>query len=1586
MTDEDQSNDPQDDAEDSAAPQDESTNQERALETWGESDLKRSVAAGKEGTLFAVQPHTGQHPMLDEENDPSVTDSLKKAKGMQATMYGPTAPGGAKVGSTHATQFGPTDAGRPPSSHTPTPAGGPGTMQSAGVSTGQHPVAPFGGKIVVGTRVGQIEVTGVLGKGGMGEVFRGYHQALDIEVALKVLPDELSRNELVRQRFLREARLCVKLDHTNIVRVYNVDEYAGNLFLTMELVEGTDAAHMLKNGGRFKYRRALEIGAASADALGYAHSQGLVHRDIKPHNILLGARDGKIKISDFGLARAATSASHLTMSGQIMGTPHYMSPEQAEAKEVTDKSDVYSLGVTLYHMLTGETPFVGDTPISVAVQHIAKEIMFPEARFAPFPKELVAVLKRMTAKDQSKRCSSRQAAVWLRKLIEMAPSEDIQVAPEAMQTMAPVVRESQAFEAAAKQRQEHDVRAREAAQTMLATVREQGPAETQPEPRPASQPQIQPARGGLGGKVAAAIIVLVLLGGGAAAAWHFGLLPVAPGANNGTQDSSDNRAGTPSNGRTDAPSNLPVNTPITPANNAVDPPPSNGRTPPRQDDRVFQGRLDAAQTAFAASGSLAELHVVGQTLEELSLQLGVASQAQRDLYHDLKKRYDDQFALHSAREGVEAVTAGLTSYRKLRGNDYPRALQALNGALEAGERMGKLSLSPGVEKLVGESRATALGELARETAALDKAISDESAEFEAQKKYDKADETLARLSGLKLDPQRLEQLKNKRWDLQVRALHAAIDSRLEVAKTEDKQYKEADKLVGELEVLGVPPHLKSAHEPAVRAVRDAVARRFGELLLQAAGAAEKGEFPQARGLLKRAGDDLPLNRDQYVIHGNEVFYLGVKEQIHLCRTKVDQGEFNEALAHAQEARKRIDDPGEREVPPELVKAGNEARAYFEAKREERFAELMKAAEAAMTEKAFDEAGRNIQAASEMPLTPKMSDTLEDFAAKNKQALAQYVEEQLGNVADALEKGNFDAASEAMGRVEALKAAGESGARLEELRTKFRQEAATRHAAQLAEGDNALDQKRYPAVRSALAAMKKIPVEDEARREEERKLGERYLNVLGSDVEARLKQAAGHMDANRFKEARSAIADTEKIAVEGDMRESVKVKNAELDARIQNTLAGLLREAEEARSVFDFDESSEKLAQARDMAEVLTSAQLEQILAAEVQSKKDFAAWVESLFKRLEGCVKEGNEAEGAKLVKRLEGLRESLSAGDRERLRRLFIALTGESETDRYNRMPAHLQKLAGDRYVKSEQHYALGDRVTALHASDDGRFGAAGTSTGKIVLFELKRGRKLGERHYGNSTITAIAINNSGTAAVAGNSDGRVVLLEIAGTDIRERSLEVVNAEVTRIVFSTDLTVAFVGTRRGEVHRFNTESRTRIGSTPTGVSRVLAMALSPDGNWLAVGGVDGQIAVFDAVQMILQAKLQVPVEEYVFGLGFSADSRQLLAGTEADGVSIWDTAQLKAQPRRSFKGLSEKVMAAGFTADGKRAVALDNEKRLMVWDAASGTEMRKLEHTALSPTGKSVVVMAAWISPDGTVLIGTRDGDMFHLTAKVAG
>ncbi|MCK6440490.1 MAG: protein kinase, partial [Planctomycetes bacterium] len=258
---------------------------------------------------------------------------------------------------------------------------------------------------LIGTRLGQVDIVGILGRGGMGTVYVGRHADLDIDVAVKALPEETAADEQLIQRFLREARLAIRLNHPNVVSIYNVGQQDGLYYIVMELVRGSDAAHMMKEGGRFSFRRAIEIGIAATHALEAAHAEGLVHRDMKPHNILIST-DGRVKISDFGLARAAAGQSGLTVSGQVMGTPHYMSPEQAETLPIDHRSDIYSLGITLYHMLTGHPPFQGDTPIAVALAHVRRDVPFPADVFSHFPDPLVAVLKRMCAKKPENRFSS----------------------------------------------------------------------------------------------------------------------------------------------------------------------------------------------------------------------------------------------------------------------------------------------------------------------------------------------------------------------------------------------------------------------------------------------------------------------------------------------------------------------------------------------------------------------------------------------------------------------------------------------------------------------------------------------------------------------------------------------------------------------------------------------------------------------------------------------------------------------------------------------------------------------------------------------------------------------------------------------------------------------------------------------------------------------------------------------------------------------------------------------------------------------------------------------------------------------------
>ncbi|MCL4729732.1 MAG: serine/threonine protein kinase, partial [Planctomycetes bacterium] len=222
-------------------------------------------------------------------------------------------------------------------------------------------------------RLGQVALLAELGSGGMGKVYKGHHTGLDKPVAVKVMGAQLAGDAMSKARFLREARTAARLDHANIVRVLDVNEEAGVPYIVMEYIEGTDLAALLKKHGALDGMAALRAVAQVADGLAHAHAEGIVHRDIKPHNIF-AARDGRVKLGDFGLARAVEQTTELTMPGAAIGTAYYMSPEQAQGKEIDQRSDIYSLGVTAWHLLTGQTPYTGTTPVSIAVQHVNNDI------------------------------------------------------------------------------------------------------------------------------------------------------------------------------------------------------------------------------------------------------------------------------------------------------------------------------------------------------------------------------------------------------------------------------------------------------------------------------------------------------------------------------------------------------------------------------------------------------------------------------------------------------------------------------------------------------------------------------------------------------------------------------------------------------------------------------------------------------------------------------------------------------------------------------------------------------------------------------------------------------------------------------------------------------------------------------------------------------------------------------------------------------------------------------------------------------------------------------------------------------------
>jgi eukaryotic-like serine/threonine-protein kinase len=244
--------------------------------------------------------------------------------------------------------------------------------------------------------------------GGMGEVWRATDTVLDREVAVKVLKPEYADDPTFRSRFEAEARHAAALHHHNVASVFDFGELESTdgsgtprPYLVMELVPGKPLSALLRDGEPMPPETAADLGAQAADALAAAHALGIVHRDVKPANLLVTPR-GQVKITDFGIARAADGAA-LTQTGQVIGTPAYISPEQAEGTPATQASDIYSLGVVLYECLAGARPFGGDTPVSTALAHLRDE---PPPLPDHVPAHLREVVTTALAKEPSERFSS----------------------------------------------------------------------------------------------------------------------------------------------------------------------------------------------------------------------------------------------------------------------------------------------------------------------------------------------------------------------------------------------------------------------------------------------------------------------------------------------------------------------------------------------------------------------------------------------------------------------------------------------------------------------------------------------------------------------------------------------------------------------------------------------------------------------------------------------------------------------------------------------------------------------------------------------------------------------------------------------------------------------------------------------------------------------------------------------------------------------------------------------------------------------------------------------------------------------------
>ncbi|MGI5823697.1 MAG: protein kinase domain-containing protein, partial [Dethiobacteria bacterium] len=240
-----------------------------------------------------------------------------------------------------------------------------------------------------------------IGEGGMAQVYRGMDIKLNRPVAIKILYEHLSNDQDFLRRFKLEAKAAAKLSHPAIVNVYDEGETEGLHYIIMEYVDGFTLKDIILREGNFKPEEAARISLQICDALLHAHSKNIIHRDIKPQNILV-SREGRVKVADFGLARAATDAT-ITYGKSLFGSVYYSSPEQARGSSADLKTDIYSLGIVLYEMLTGVVPFSGESPISIAIKHLQEEIVPPGNLVEGLSPGLEMIVTKATRKERNLR-------------------------------------------------------------------------------------------------------------------------------------------------------------------------------------------------------------------------------------------------------------------------------------------------------------------------------------------------------------------------------------------------------------------------------------------------------------------------------------------------------------------------------------------------------------------------------------------------------------------------------------------------------------------------------------------------------------------------------------------------------------------------------------------------------------------------------------------------------------------------------------------------------------------------------------------------------------------------------------------------------------------------------------------------------------------------------------------------------------------------------------------------------------------------------------------------------------------------------
>jgi serine/threonine protein kinase/N-acetylneuraminic acid mutarotase len=272
---------------------------------------------------------------------------------------------------------------------------------------------------LIGRTIGQYRVVEQLGMGGMATVYKAYHPAMERYVALKIPPEYLTRDPNFRARFIREARTLARLEHPHILPVYDFGEEDGLPYMVMRYVDGGTLRELMAKGP-LPLDQALRLVREVAEALGYAHRQGVTHRDVKPANVLLD-RNGAALLTDFGIAKILDENTELTGAGVALGTPQYMAPEQVQGKPVDARTDIYSLGVVLYEVTTGRRPFAAETPLALAMMHVSESLPLPRQVNPAVPDAVERIILRAMAKDPADRFQTAEELATALQLLSTEP-------------------------------------------------------------------------------------------------------------------------------------------------------------------------------------------------------------------------------------------------------------------------------------------------------------------------------------------------------------------------------------------------------------------------------------------------------------------------------------------------------------------------------------------------------------------------------------------------------------------------------------------------------------------------------------------------------------------------------------------------------------------------------------------------------------------------------------------------------------------------------------------------------------------------------------------------------------------------------------------------------------------------------------------------------------------------------------------------------------------------------------------------------------------------------------------------------------